>query len=100
MNALKRIRELMDERQWTEYQLAKKSGLSRSTVSNMFKRNNMPTFSTLESICDAFNMTVTRFFMDMEGEELLTPEETQLLSRWDRLSTEQKEALLHLMDTM
>lgn len=49
-----RIRELMEERSWTEYRLAKEANLSHSTVANMFNRNNAPTFPTLEAICSAF----------------------------------------------
>ena len=44
----------MDERGWTEYRLAKESGLAQSTITNMFNRNNAPTFSTLEAICGAY----------------------------------------------
>ena len=43
-----RIRELMEERSWTEYRLAKEANLSHSTVANMFNRNNTPTFPTRE----------------------------------------------------
>ena len=66
----------------------------------MFKRNNFPTISTLEAICNAFDITIARFFIDMEGHPILTPEQTQLLSKWDRLPNQQKQALLALMDTM
>ena len=55
-----RIRELMEERSWTEYRLAKEANLSHSTVANMFNRNNAPTFPTLEAICSAFQMTYRR----------------------------------------
>ena len=41
MNAKLRIRELMADRQWSEYRLALESGLSQSTISNIFSRNKM-----------------------------------------------------------
>ena len=59
-----RIRELMEERSWTEYRLAKEANLSHSTVANMFNRNNAPTFPTLEAICNAFQMTLSQFFCE------------------------------------
>ena len=54
MNVQNRIRQLMEERGWTDYRLAKESGLSHSTISNMFKRNNAPSIPTLEVVCQAF----------------------------------------------
>lgn len=54
MDAQKRIKELMAERGWTDYRLAKEANLSHSTVTNMFNRNNAPTLPTLESVCQAF----------------------------------------------
>ena len=49
MDTQKRIRELMAERGWTDYRLAKEANLSHSTVTNMFNRNNAPTLPTLEA---------------------------------------------------
>ena len=51
MDAQKRIRQLMEERDWTDYKLAKESNISHSTVANMFNRNNAPTLPTLEAVC-------------------------------------------------
>lgn len=53
MDAQKRIRQLMEERGWTDYRLAKEANLSHSTVTNMFNRNNAPTLPTLEAVCRA-----------------------------------------------
>mgnify|MGYP002383622769 CR=1 FL=1 len=61
MDIQKRIKDLMEERGWTDYRLAMESGLSHSTVSNMFKRNNAPTIPTLEAICKAFGITLSQF---------------------------------------
>ena len=46
-NAQNRIRQLMVERGWTIYRLAQESGLSQTTISNIFKRNNQPCRITL-----------------------------------------------------
>ncbi len=53
MDAQKRIKQLMEERGWTDYRLAKESSLSHSTITNMFNRNNTPTLPTLEAVCAA-----------------------------------------------
>ena len=57
MDAHQRLRQLLDERGWTEYRLSKKCGLSQSTLANIFRRNTVPSISTLEAICDGFGCT-------------------------------------------
>lgn len=100
MNVQEKIREMMTERGWSSYRLAKEAGLSASTVSNLFQRNNSPTFSTLSAISNAFGVSMAMFIAEMEGEDLLTGEQRLLLSKWNKLTHEQKQALLSLMDTM
>ena len=87
------IRELMEERGWSEYKLAKMANLPQSTISNLFKRNNVPTLYTLEAICKAFGMTLAQFFS--EGKE-----QRALFAKWATLSEEQKRVLLELINIM
>ena len=63
MNTNERILQLLKERNWTEYRLAKESGLSQSTISNLFKRNTTPSIPTLEAICNGFGITLSQFFL-------------------------------------
>ena len=99
MDAQRRIKELMEERKWTDYRLAKESNLSYSTVTNMFNRNNAPTLPTLEAVCQAFGITLAQFFA--EGEETQLTEEQQILfSKWSTLTDRQKQILLDLMDAI
>ena len=99
LDAQKQIKKLMEERGWTDYRLAKESGLSHSTVTNMFNRNNAPTLPTLEAICRAFGVTLAQFFS--EGNPLeLTKEQQVLLAKWSSLTGRQKSLLPELMDTM
>ena len=99
MDAKQRIRELMAQRQWSEYRLAIASGLSQSTIANIFSRNTTPSIATLESICSAFGITLAQFFSDGKMVEL-TPEQREMFSAWSSLSTHQKEALSHLIQVM
>lgn len=99
MDAKQRIRELMAQRQWSEYRLAIASGLSQSTIANIFSRNTTPSIATLESICSAFGITLAQFFSEGEMVEL-TPEQREMFSAWSSLSTHQKEALSHLIQVM
>ncbi len=99
MDAKQRIRQLMDERQWSEYRLAIASGLSQSTVANIFNRNTMPSVSTLESICGGFGITLAQFFAEGNLVEL-TQEQQEMFAAWSTLTKAQKEVLRQLIDVM
>ena len=64
MDVQERLRELMTQRNWSAYRLAKQAGLSETTISNLFKRGQLPTIYTLERICDAFDITLCQFFAE------------------------------------
>ena len=62
MDVLERLQKLMDARGWSMYRLAKESGLTESTISNIYRRNAIPSIVTLESICKGFGITLSQFF--------------------------------------
>lgn len=96
MDTLGRLRKLLDERGWTEYRLARASGLSDSTIKNIFKRNTQPTIDTLESICCGLGITLSQFFADGDMVEL-TPDLKTLFDGWVNLTPEQKQAVLTMV---
>ena len=73
MNIHQKLRQLLNERCWTEYKLSKKCGLSESTIANIFRRNTTPSIATLEIICNGFGISLSQFFAENEMIEL-TPE--------------------------
>lgn len=99
MDAKARLRELMEERNWSEYRLAIASGLSQSTVANIFNRNTTPSVATLESICSGLGITLAQFFAEGELVEL-TREQQEMFSAWSSLSRDQKEVLAQLIRVM
>lgn len=99
MDVLERIKQLMDQRDWSVYRLCKESGLAQSTLSHVFHNDSEPTISTLETICKAFGMTLGEFFA--EGDLLpLTEEQRDLLDKWALLTVEQKQLILNMMEHM
>ena len=98
-NVHQRLRALMKARGWSEYRLAKESGLSESTLANVFRRNTMPSISTLEAICGGFGITLSQFFAEHETVEL-TPELKTLFDRWAGLTAEQKKAVTEIVDLL
>ena len=99
MDAKARIRELMAERKWSEYRLAIASGLSQSTVANIFNRNTTPSVATLESICAGFGITLAHFFAEGDMVEL-TEEQKEMFAAWSSLSKDQKDVLRQLVLVM
>ena len=100
MDAKEKIQQLMRERGWTIYELAKRSGLSPTTISNMYRRNAQPTIPSLEAMCRAFGITMSQFFLEDGEAEALLDEHRELLRHWASLSPEQKELIFALMKNM
>lgn len=96
MNILGRLRQLLDERGWTEYRLSKNCGLSESTLANIFRRNTAPSITTLKAICNGFGITLSQFFTEGDMVEL-TPELKQLFDKWVSLTLEQQEAVYKMI---
>ena len=99
MDTLQRLHQLLDERGWSEYRLAKNCGLSNSTIANIYHRNTVPSITTLEAICAGFGITLSQFFAEGEMVEL-TPELKELFGSWVDLTLPQKAAILQTMKAM
>ena len=99
MDTHERLRQLLNERGWSEYKLAKRCGLSESTVANIFRRNTVPSIATLETICSGFGITMSRFFAEGDIVEI-TPELKELFENWVNLTPEQKKAANQMLKAM
>lgn len=96
MDVLDKITTLRNERHWTEYQLAEKSGLTQSTISSWYRKNMSPSIPSLIKICDAFGITLSQFFLE-EGDSnivLLNDKQLLLLKHASKLNQEQLDTLL------
>ena len=94
------ITKYREERNWTEYQLAERSGLPQSTISSWYRKNMIPTIPTLEKICGAFGITLSQLFAEGDTVVSLTESQQKLLDRWARLSEEQQAVVFALIDKM
>lgn len=95
---LQKIKELMDDRKWTLYRLAKEADVSYSTLSNTFQRNNVPSIPTMIRVCDGFGITLSQFFdeggMDMKQ---LSVADRKLLAEFHRLPRDDKKLVIAYM---
>lgn len=94
---LEHIKELCKKEGWTNYELAKRSGLPQSTIVNLFKRTNQPTISTLIKICNAFGITLSTFFSEPGDFPSLTSEHMEIITLWESLSVDSKKSALDFL---
>ncbi len=99
MDVKARVQQLMDERGWTIYKVAKEADIPWSTVRNMFKRNTEPSIATLESICRGMGMTLPQFF-DLDNQMGLSDEQRRLVSQWSNLGERDKRLIIELVEAL
>lgn len=100
MDAKLRIRQLMEQKNISEYRLAKLSGLSQSTISNIFVRNTVPSIPTIEAICEGLGISMSQFFAkENENIVYLTPEQKHFFDDWAALTKEEKEVIEKIIKT-
>lgn len=93
MEVLEKIEALRKEKGWSINYLAMESGLTQSTLNNLYSRNTEPKISTLRAICGAFGITLSDFFKEDESDD-------ELIRRINLLSIENKKALLQLVKNL
>ena len=100
MDVIEKIKELTRERGWSEYRLAKESGLSSSTIANIFHRDTIPSIPTLEILCQAFGISLGQFFEEEGKAVFLSHEQRRLLRLWGYLSLEQQNLAASFLETL
>ena len=98
MDINKKIMDLCNERNWSTYDLAREAILTHSTISSSIQRGTPPKIETLQSICEAFGITLSQFFLEDEQIEVLSESEKKLVESFRRLSSEKQQALLNFID--
>ena len=93
MDVLEKIDMLRKEKGWSINYLAMESGLTQSTLNNLYTRKTEPKISTLRAICGAFGITLSEFFKEEENED-------ELIRRVKTLSQENKTALLQIVKNL
>lgn len=95
-DVLEEITRLRMKRKWSEYDLAKHSGLSQSTISTWYRKNQTPTIQTLDKVCRGLGITLSQFFAEEDDVVSLTPQQRELLDNWSALSETQQELFMEL----
>lgn len=90
MEVLEKIEKLRKEKGWSINYLAMESGLTQSTLNNLYTRKTEPKISTLRAICGAFGITLSDFFKKEENDD-------ELIRKVKSLSKDNKKALLQIL---
>jgi transcriptional regulator with XRE-family HTH domain len=93
---LAEITRLRLNRNWSEYQLAQHSGISQSTISTWYRKNQVPTIQTLEKVCLGFGITLSQFFANDDDAVSLTESQKELLDCWAALTETQQALFMQL----
>lgn len=114
MEFSERLKELRIKRGYSQYDLAKKLGVSKSTISMMEVGSRQPSIEMMEALCDFFNVSMDY----LRGKEdvsfyYFTPDQSDLLMKLsadDELyalvekvvngSSDQKKRLLQMAELM
>ena len=95
MDILKKINQLRLDKNWSIYRLSVESGVPQSTITNMFNRETLPSIITLQSICNAFGITLSDFFKEEEISENLDYAEFEGI--YEKLPNDVKKSIFKLM---
>ena len=93
----KKILDMCEERGWSLYELAEKTGVPYSTLNSSVNRNAPPKIETLERVCETFGISRSQFFMEDEEVEVLSKKEKELIVLFRNLSLERQNALVELI---
>ena len=95
MDILKKINQLRLDKNWSLYRISVESGVPQSTITNMFNRETLPSIITLQSICNAFGITLSDFFKEEEISENLDYAEFEGI--YEKLPNDVKKSIFKLM---
>lgn len=101
---LVKIKQLLNERNWSMYRLAKEADIPYSSLNALFQKNNQPTLSTLEKICAGFNISMFEFFSDYppyrQDTSNLEKDELELLNIYRKLNHSNQKSLLQIAEIL
>lgn len=71
MDTIRKLNELLNERDMSVYALAKLCNLNYCTLNNATKRHTQLSVDTIEKICAALGLETYEFFMDEKDWEVI-----------------------------
>ncbi len=96
-----KIKEILDQRNMTIYQLSAKAEITDACIRNWYtKRNYTPSLVAIIKVCNALEIPLTELLKEDDDEFVCVGEaERSLLSNWALLNEKQKGIIKTLMET-
>lgn len=93
---LTKIAELREQKGWSIYQLALKSGLATKTIYKWYNEESTPTITALEAVAQTLGISLCELFIT--GEEIIADEEVkEIISLWKKLPEPKKKLVLEII---
>lgn len=96
----KRLQELCSNAGLSLYQLARRSGISTSSLYSILKGTASPRLSTLAELCKTLEITPAQFFIDDNAEGHSKDRERKLEEQFSELSVTNQKFLLEFMSLL
>lgn len=100
MDYLERLRYLMKQRNLSEYKLSQLSEVPQSTINSLFKKGYLPTITTLESLCNGMDITLSEFFYRPDLKKNNDEEERELLQKWNLLKENERKVIHEVIELL
>lgn len=97
INVTERIREIMELKGWSPYELSIQTDIATNAIYDWFKNGAVPNMQSIIKICNAAEMTLEEFFCGKNPR--YTDEENEMLRQWAALSDLEKSTIKNLMET-
>ena len=91
-----KITKLKNAKGWSDYELAKRANVNRTTLHNLFNEKTSPRVDTLISICEAFGVTISEFF----NENTTNSEMDFLIISYKSLDDNKKEIIKKIFELL
>lgn len=89
------LRYMMKDRGWNQKELARASGVSQRTVSNILSEVKTPTLDTVELLAKAFGLTMWHLIMPTLIDDLQSP--TSIKDVYDKYFAASLEGRAHIL---
>lgn len=100
MTVQERIQELLKQRGWSKYKLAKEAGFYLTTVYDWFNEKGFtPDRKSIELICAAMDISLTEFYSGID-EGKLSGEQTLLLELFDKVPQSKRKVVFDLLRSL
>ncbi|AVX31842.1 helix-turn-helix protein [Carboxydocella thermautotrophica] len=98
MDIGKHIKKLRDQYELSMNELARRSGVAQSSISEIESGKRQPTFEVLERIISGFGLSFAEFFSEETPD--MPPDLRQLLQEAESLTPEQRQLLTAFLKSL